>query len=321
MQKNEAEINSNVNNEDEQRAVLDGFQALIEKYPGLDPPSLGSLQKKNPIVLVFVDAQSGKVIGTSQPSGFTPNETERYQLGVFHALRNDEINVGAKNLLGNQLDSIRAAHLLLSEAGPGMVADQPGQIRNLVFDTNERLTTRFIYEILLPYLEAIVSMQQIIDMIIDNPISYPRIREIKQHSPITVGVDGIEDAATVLQDILVPWRRKHSKRIAKLEAALKQSDIMRLNAEAQAVSSKAKRDEGEAKKLQAEANLLYAQAEKLRLEVEQQRLKLQHDQTMLAINIVERFGKNLEESEKIEYVTKLLPALNIIIYSELEPLA
>jgi hypothetical protein len=89
---------------------------------------------------------------------------------------------------------------------------------------------------------------------------------------VSVDVKGASDALDVLLGLIIPWRREHAERRAKLENAQRHSEIQRLNAETLIAQAKAEREKAakeldnkqtelaiaQAKKLEAEAALIFA---------------------------------------------------------------
>lgn len=146
-------------------------------------------------------------------------------------------------------------------------------------------------------------------------------------------MDGVKDAVETVKEIVVPWRRKNAERIASLENTLRQVEIQRINAETLIAKVKADRErvateldkiQGEltlsqAKKTEAEAALILVQAEKMRVEIEKERASLRQAQIELAMQIIERFSPLTDGVQKMDYVIRLLPVLDRLLSSEIEP--
>jgi len=60
------------------------------------------------------------------------------------------------------------------------------------------------------------------------------------------------------------------------------------------------------------------EAEKLKLENEKLRLDLQRAKVQLAIEVLNKIAPNLSETDRISYIVRLLPPLDLLIFSELE---
>jgi predicted type IV restriction endonuclease len=147
---------------------------------------------------------------------------------------------------------------------------------------------------------------------------------------ITLSLEGAQDALDVLRELIVPWRRKNAEQKAKLEIALKQAEIQRMNGEILLAQAKANRekasatlDDAQAKlliaqadKVEAEARLILAQAHKAHIEAEQSKIALLRLQIDLALQIVERYAAGLEDRQKMEYVIRLLPVLDKLAFIE-----
>ena len=145
-------------------------------------------------------------------------------------------------------------------------------------------------------------------------------------------MEGIKDAVDTVKEIVVPWRRKNAERKAKLENALRQAEIQRLNAETLTAQVKAERERAsaeldrtqaelflsQAKKTEAEATLVLAQAKKTMAEAERERTALRQTKIELAMRIVERYASSLSGTQKLDYVIRLLPVLDRVISSEIE---
>jgi len=73
-----------------------------------------------------------------------------------------------------------------------------------------------------------------------------------------------------------------------------------------------------AEKERVEATKQREEAQKLRLENEKLKLVLQRDKVQLAINILNLIRPTLSEADKISYIVRMLPPLDVVILSELE---
>jgi len=141
---------------------------------------------------------------------------------------------------------------------------------------------------------------------------------------ITISMEGVNDAFETIKDTVVPWRRKNAERKAKLENALRQAEIQRLNGESLIAQAKAERERSasildstqaeltrsQARKTEAEAKLILAQADKTMAEAERERASLRQSQIELALSIIDKYASSLNFIQKMEYVIRLLPILD-----------
>lgn len=151
---------------------------------------------------------------------------------------------------------------------------------------------------------------------------------------VSIGVEGLGQAIEAAKDLVVPWRRANAQRLARLEAAQRQAEIHRLNAETLNVQAKTERERSAAEADRAQAELLLAQAEKTRAEAElaraqalkaaaeaeAERAAIRQGQIELALKIVDRYAAELPQTQKLDYVVRLLPTLVTLTASPLEPL-
>lgn len=147
---------------------------------------------------------------------------------------------------------------------------------------------------------------------------------------INVSLEGINDAAETLTDLIIPWRRKNIERKAKLENVLKQAEIQQINSEILMSQAKTDRERAaaaidssqaeliiaQAKKTEAESLLIKAQAEKTLAEAEKEKAELKFAQIELAMKIIDKYALGLSEIQKIEYVTRLLPVIDQLAFSD-----
>jgi hypothetical protein len=97
----------------------------------------------------------------------------------------------------------------------------------------QTLTPKYLEDHLVPYLLALEAMQQECDELL-NKERRERvvIAEITQKSPITIGLQGLGDAINAIKEIISPWRRRHAKKIAELNALDLEIEIKKKQAEA-----------------------------------------------------------------------------------------
>lgn len=193
-------------------------------------------------------------------------------------------------------------------------------LSNIVFAEKETqtLSPRFLATTLSSYLGAIADIQHVVDEILAKPQSEVRIKFIKQESPISVSLDGAADAVQIVQDSIVPWRRKHTEFMALLQEQEKLAEIESKKAEILEKRASAAKGRAEAEKLSAEATKQHEETEKLKLENEKLRLDIHRAKIQLAIEVIDQLLPGISETEKVAYLVKLLPPLEVIIFSTLE---
>ena len=73
-----------------------------------------------------------------------------------------------------------------------------------------------------------------------------------------------------------------------------------------------------AEKERMEAVKQRGEAEKLRLENEKLKIELERAKVLLAIELLNQIAPNLSEEDRIAYIVRMLPHLEVVIFSELE---
>jgi len=116
--------------------------------------------------------------------------------------------------------------------------------------------------------------------------------------------------------VVVPWRHKHAKTMAKLEESEKQVQIESAKADILANRKQAATDK---EKAEIELARQRVEVEKLELENAKLRLELHREKIQLALDVVNRINPNFAEAAKIDYITRLLGPLDVLISSDLEP--
>ncbi len=179
----------------------------------------------------------------------------------------------------------------------------------------EKLTPHLLSAELSPFLNAIEAIQHVIDDIQGQPPTDVLIKSISQNSPITVTLEGAVKAIQEIKDIVVPWRRKHQEKLARLQLQEKKVEIDGKKAEILERQAKAAKDHSEAEKIKAEADRLRAEAERMMLE----NYKLRDDfSSSLALEMLAKEAPSLSDADKGAYLAKLLPHLGVVISSGLE---
>lgn len=184
--------------------------------------------------------------------------------------------------------------------------------------TNKPLTPTFLSNVVTLYLNAVASIQHVIDEINGRDKRDVLIKAISQNSPINVNLEGAAETLQQINDLVAPWRRKHSEKMSVLLEREKQAEIGVRKAEISEKRALAAKGQAEAKKIAAEAAKQHVETEKLRLENDKSRLELHRAKIQLALDVLAQISPNLSESEKIAYVVRLLPPLDVLLSSELE---
>ena len=119
---------------------------------------------------------------------------------------------------------------------------------------------------------------------------------------------GVSEATKTIQELVIPWRREHAKKIAKLERLEKLAKIKALNADISVKEASLEQESFEKENLDLERRRL--ENDKLRLEVEESRINL-------ALKIIDRLNLKIPDEQRIMYVMKLLEPLGILTSSNL----
>jgi hypothetical protein len=174
----------------------------------------------------------------------------------------------------------------------------------VIFSEHEQLTPRFLGFQISPYLLAIEEIQHIIDEIEGRSPQTVTIRVITQNSPISVSLDGIADAASLIRDSVIPWRRKHHEIMARL---IEQEKLMEIeNKKAEILERRTQSAKGR------------EEVRKLRLENEQLRLKVQTEKVKLAMDVLQQLAPTLSETEKTAFLIRLASPLENILANQSE---
>lgn len=214
----------------------------------------------------------------------------------------------------NTLESSSDTSLLdsqpISQVGSSFISD-------LTFAADSNLTADFFRYELLPYLEAVQEIQDIIDDINGedhHPIEIIRIAK----GSVNVGLIGGEEVIKIIREEITPWRREHAKQMAELERRSKKLAIEMERAEIHATNARKAKDVGETEKLEAEAALIRAQVRHQEIENDKLELLLQKDKLELAIQILERIAPDLTDEQRLEYFSRMFGPLDQLLSSKLE---
>lgn len=174
------------------------------------------------------------------------------------------------------------------------------------------MTTGYLVREVVPFIQCIIALQIIIDTVRGKSTKPIKIRRIEQNSPINIDLQGGADALALIRETLTPWRTEHAKIMMKLSELEQRASIEIKRAQVLEAKSNAAKTNAEAKKSAAEALEAYARAEKLQLENQKYKIGLQRDKVDLALSILNRLAPALKEAEKIAFVLKLLPQIEVV---------
>src|SRR5258708_12655706 len=180
----------------------------------------------------------------------------------------------------------------------------------------EVLTASNLATEVIPYLQALVHLQEIIARIEGNEWKEPNIVRITQGS-FNVDINGTEKAVEILRELIEPWRRDHARQLAELQILEKKIAVERAEADLKRSRVTAEAEERKSK-LNLEIRQLQATITQMELINEHHRVAIQKEKLELAIQIVEQVAPNLPEQEKLAYVMRILEPLDTLIYSPLQ---
>lgn len=260
---------------------------------------------------------------TARQNGLTIGNNARgfvYQAGLKDVVQFVEVGtrpVQFKPLGTRPVDiDFRSAQKLFGDRQVFVVDSSSSEI--ILYTPNQqKLTPVFLFQTVSPYLVAIAEIQKVFDEISAKKHEVI-VRIISQNSPISVSLDGASEAIKTVQDNVVAWRRENAKRIAQLSETEKEISIEVLKAETLEKRANAAKSRAEADKIIAEAEKQRQETEQLKLENEKRRIEVERAKIQLALDILDRIAPNLTETEKIAYVVKLLPPLDVVALSSIE---
>ena len=171
------------------------------------------------------------------------------------------------------------------------------------------LTPYYLGAHVVPYLTAIADLQHLM-VEVRAGIAQPVVINWLARGSIDVSLNGAAEAIEAIKDFIVPWRRHHHERLARLAEDEKQAEIETKRAEVLSIRATADREREEAKIKRAEAEKLLAEAEKLRQEIHFERVRL-------ALEVIKQIAPDMPDEMKITYVVKLLEPLKLLTESPL----
>ena len=229
----------------------------------------------------------------------------------------DEFTPDGKNWLNDFFEIL--LNIVSKTANSYSFRERSIQTASITFDSEftEDLSPNYLSSTINPYLTAIANIQNIIDSVRNVEQRKINITSIRQNSPISVNLDGASQAIQVATDFIVPWKREHSRQMAQLAIFEKEAEIESKKAEVLEKRARASKDRAEAERLNAESVKQHREAEQLSLENEKLRLELQYAKIQLALDMLKQISPHLSETEKIACLIKLLPSVDVLVFSEL----
>jgi hypothetical protein len=193
-------------------------------------------------------------------------------------------------------------------------------LATIEFSNTNPISPAFLHTILLPYLDAIIDIQKILNDVngIENAPIF--IKSISQGS-INVELTGGKEAVDLVKETASKWRREHAKEMAELEQQSKQAEIEKKKAELREMYARSAKERGEAEKIAAEAMLLKEQAKKLQIENQRAELDLYRARFELALEMLNKFAPNMADADRLMYASRLLKPLEVITSSLLNPVS
>lgn len=180
------------------------------------------------------------------------------------------------------------------------------------------LTVAYLTETVMPYINALITIQQVIDEIKGNESSDVEILAIRQGSIAIDLTGGIRDTVQLVLDLIVPWRRENQKQLAQLDVAVKENELKQKEAEVEraraTLDADTEKATADAHKAQAEADLLRQQERQLALANKKAELELFD----LTLAMVDKIKPGLTDSERLYYATRFLDPTRLIATSPLE---
>jgi len=180
----------------------------------------------------------------------------------------------------------------------------------------QKVTPYYLAKTISPFLIAIADIQGIIDDIKLRSHREVVINSLMQHTPISVSLDGAAESMKTIRDTIVPWRRNHEETMARLEEQEKLTEIESKKAEILEKRASAAKDRAEAARLNGEVSKQREEVETMKLRNQKLRLEMNREKIQLAIEVLKQLAPNLEETQRIGYIVRLLPAFDVLISSD-----
>ena len=206
---------------------------------------------------------------SGKAKGIDPNQISRDQLtGLIDRLasperpprqgKNSESSAGHTNTLDPPGGlEITLTTRLTRETGEPMILTPNGLSRNLA-----------------PYLNAIISIQNIFNEVKGLPLRKISILEIHTRPVMTIRLDGAAEAIFIIKSIINAWRQRNHEQITRISTGTLRSHI--------------------------------------------EKTTLDRSKVEMASQMLDLVKAGMREKEKFNYLSSLLPSIDILIYSEYE---
>jgi tetratricopeptide (TPR) repeat protein len=228
-----------------------------------------------------------------------------------------ELAYNFENKLFESFRHRRQQHVVIMRVLEKLVGPERERRVRFTLDGIDTLTPQILGEQVVPYLQAIVDLQRIIDQVQGNPFIQPRIVSLTQSFPVGVVLEGAAKAYTAVREHIIPWRRDHQQQLAELEIAERRHAIATQEAEIMERRAKAQQTRAEADKARAETDKIREEAEKLRIEIEKARHELNLSKVEKALELLKRFSPDLPENERLGHLPKMYQVIDTIGESRL----
>lgn len=173
---------------------------------------------------------------------------------------------------------------------------------------NPPLSPKLLTDTVAPLLQAVFELQKTLRL---KQRAKPRIASISQSSPIEASLEGVADAYKALREDIIPWRRRHQKELAVLAESELAQDIAKKKAEVTL-------SEAQTAAQLAEARKALAESKKIEQEVEAARFALNRAKFEFVVEMAEKMLPKGSDIERIELVTRLLPNVETLLFSQAE---
>lgn len=158
-------------------------------------------------------------------------------------------------------------------------------------ENHRDLTSELLVEEITPFINALTELQHVVDYIAGEQESIVHVQYIGQNSPVGIQLNGVAEAFKIFIETIVPWRRKHAKRMAELEYKSKQAEIDLQYAET---------DWKYAEVIEKRAN-----TQKLSMEADEIRINL-------VLKVIESQNNNLSNTQTVALINRLMESVTTL---------
>jgi signal transduction protein with GAF and PtsI domain len=227
-------------------------------------------------------------------------------LALENARRIEELRLQSETV-AEQRD--RARSTLAQDTEPAtIVVYRPPQPALLGMPPSDRLL-----DLIQPYLSAVAEIQHCIDELKDKPASKVRILATTHDSPATATIEGVQEAAFAIREVISPQRGRLDELADHLLLAEKEVGAERARLEVLEARARVAGDAGGNGWSMPDFADRIAHLERLQKERESLRQELQTNKIQLACDLISRIAPPLSCSDTIYYVIRLLPALDQVL--------